>query len=127
MDDAWNEGLLENMISRDMTENTLFYISVGKVGSDILIWKPSTNNSFAIVSAWELIRMKSEVMNGSTQFWNPDLPKKICICMWKEKYGYLTIDNIIQNRGINLISKCDCCSKPKIETIDHVLCTGEFA
>lgn len=71
--------------------------------------------------------MKSELMQGSNWFRHQDLSKKISICMSKVKYGYLTMDNRIQSHGISLTSKFDCRSKPEIETIDHVLCIGDFA
>lgn len=66
-------------------------------------------------------------MYCSKWFWHPNLPKKISICIGKAKYKFLVVDNKIQTYGIILASKCDCCLKPKYETIDHVLCTREVA
>lgn len=37
------------------------------------------------------------------------------------------MDDNIAKLGIPLVSKCNCCVSPKQETIDHVLCSGEFA
>lgn len=70
---------------------------------------------------------KGDVASGMEWCWHPALPKEISVCMWKEKFQCLLVDNRLQGRDICLVLKYDHCPQLEKEMIDHILCSGEFA
>lgn len=58
-----------------MMENITQEIRV-REGLDIVIWKTTTNGQFTIATAWKLIRVKGELVQGSNWFWHPMLLEK---------------------------------------------------
>lgn len=47
--------------------------------------------------------------------------------MWKAVNNCLSVDERVRRVGIPMISKCNCCSRSKMEDLNHVLRTREFA
>lgn len=46
---------------------------------------------------------------------------------WRARLKALPVDETIKGLGVPIVSKCECCVVPKVETLDHVLCDGEEA
>lgn len=52
------------------------------------------------------------------------LPKKWSFFVWRAKRKAIPVDNIIQQLGISIASKCECCIQPQLESLNHILCGG---
>ncbi|KAG7979916.1 hypothetical protein I3843_05G155000 [Carya illinoinensis] len=76
--------------------------------SDVLIWKHTVEGKFTTKSAWELSREKGQIYE------------------WKKwaKRGAVPTDDRVQRLNIPLVSKCQCCVIPDVESLNHVLCAG---
>lgn len=47
--------------------------------------------------------------------------------MWKAHFHYLLVDSRVQECGVQLASRCDCCTIKKLEIFEHVFCSCELA
>ncbi|KAG2411275.1 hypothetical protein I3760_Q015100 [Carya illinoinensis] len=76
--------------------------------SDVLIWKHTVEGKFTTKSAWELSRENGQIYE------------------WKKwtKRGAVPTDDRVQRLNIPLVSKCQCCVIPDVESLNHVLCAG---
>ncbi|CAI9774048.1 unnamed protein product [Fraxinus pennsylvanica] len=85
-------------------------IGARKEGSDMIIWKSNDNEEFSTSSAWDLVRVRS-----------PEIP-------WMKWIGHKSLPKkMVRSTGIALVSRCDCCDKEQVETLDHVLNSGDIA
>lgn len=96
-------------------------------GRDLHVWKPSKEGLFSTKSVWEVIRKKGMACAWRRWLWPNCVPKRISFVSWRAKLNCLPVDNVVQSTEISLVSKCECCVNPSVETIDHVLCNGEVA
>lgn len=87
------------------------------------------NSSGAIKTAdiYDFIRDKSSKRFIFKFIWNSAIPPKISVFMWRALNKALPVDVMIQRKNISLASKCCCCSKPDIETIEHLFIFSETA
>ncbi|CAI9763513.1 unnamed protein product [Fraxinus pennsylvanica] len=102
-------------------------IGARKEGSDMVIWKPNDNGDFSTSSAWDIVRVRSPKIPWMKWIWHKFLPKKVSFCMWKVKFNCLSVDSRVRSTGVALVSRCDCCDKGQVETLDHVLNSGDIA
>ncbi|XP_041022432.1 uncharacterized protein LOC121263546 [Juglans microcarpa x Juglans regia] len=54
------------------------------------------------------------------------MPKKMSFFCWRARQKAVPVDEVIQQLGIPLASKCCCCGVPNIETLDYALCEGKW-
>lgn len=96
-------------------------------GSDICVWKSSVDGGFSTKSAWHIIRHWGEICTWKKWLWKDWLPKKMYFFVWRAKRIADPVDDVILNLEIPLVSKCECCDQPKVETFHHLLCEGDGA
>ncbi|KAK4859764.1 hypothetical protein QYF36_011330 [Acer negundo] len=82
---------------------------------------------FSTKSAWEIIRRRGSICPWNKWLWHKHVPKKMSFVCWRARKEALPVDDLIQKLGVSIASKCNCCSCPQAENIDHVLCDGEVA
>ncbi|KAF5475514.1 hypothetical protein F2P56_007314, partial [Juglans regia] len=77
-------------------------------------------------SAWNCIRIKGQTFPWAKWVWNPALPRKISVTMWKAMHECLPLDDRVRRIGIPIVSGCDCCRVRACEDAYHVLAKGGF-
>lgn len=76
----------------------------------MLVWKPSHDGSFSSATTWDVIRVKAPSVQGMNWIWHGQVPKKMPVCVWKEKCNCFLFDDRLQSMCILIVSKCDYCS-----------------
>ncbi|KAF5472990.1 hypothetical protein F2P56_009642 [Juglans regia] len=125
--DGWNVNMLLELLVEEKANVVMSSGLSCKEGIDIPIWEPSIDGKFNTASAWEVVRDHREENLMLKWFWNPLLPKRVSICMWKAWFACHPVDMCIQSVGIQLASRCNCCQNGKVKSLDHVLCSGSIA
>lgn len=59
--------------------------------------------------------------------WNKVTNERVKAFNWKVCRGALPVDSMVQSRGIPMVSRCICCRKPKVETIEHLMIHSDIA
>ncbi|XP_042962535.1 uncharacterized protein LOC122296805 [Carya illinoinensis] len=126
-ENGWKVEVFDQLVRAETTEKIIAELGRVKQGKDILIWLPKAHGNFSTKSAWECIRLRSPNLPWAKWLWNPALPRKMSIIMWKAQHNCLPVDDRVRRTGIPLTSKCDCCREGSYEDQNHVLATGEFA
>lgn len=66
-------------------------------------------------------------MGAHNLIWYKVVLVKWAFFAWRACLGGILVDQCIQRKGIHMASRCNCCSNPSVETIDHVLVISEVA
>ena len=94
-------------------------------GQDSITWDLD-DTGFKFRSAWNAVRSHGSVKIWTGFIWCKGTVPQKAFCAWRElSYGLPTQD-LLQQRGITLVSRCPlcCCAS---ETTDHVLWSCSFA
>lgn len=81
---------------------------------DRCVWTANMDGHFTVKSAWEISRVKCSTLGLSKMMWHSSIPLKWSFLTWEAVRGEVSLDVNIQRKGINLASKCGCCSNPSI-------------
>ena len=80
-----------------------------------------------MTSAWESIWTSLSKYEILGLIWNEGLTPTISIFIWRLLYGRLPVDEKLQHRGIELVSRCQCCRSPSLESFSHVFLSSQSA
>lgn len=122
---GWNVELLRYLVSEQLVQKITRSDVKLKKGEDKCVWAPSVDGNFSTKSAWQLVRKKGSLCSWRRWLWHDVVPNKMSFCCWRVRRKLLPVDEAIMQLGIPMVSKCSCCAKPNMETLDHVLCEGE--
>lgn len=81
---------------------------------DIPCWSRSSNGSFSLSVAWQLVRKAHPTLSSSSFIWHRHLPKKVSIFMWRLFLFRLLLDKSLWRKGVQLASNCACCHTSNI-------------
>lgn len=116
-ENGWNWIKLSSVLPTHLATR-LFLIPFDLTSQAKIIWKPSPNGIFSTKSAWDLVRKKKPVHSIFSNIWHDRIPATISIFCWKLLKNWIPVDDVLQKKGICLVSKCQCCFST--ETISHV-------
>ncbi|KAM7461730.1 hypothetical protein LguiA_029851 [Lonicera macranthoides] len=94
---------------------------------DQCIWDAESDGRFTLKSAWSVCRFKRSSLYFSKLIWHHIIPLKWSTLAWIAVNKRLPLDDVIKRRGIQLASRCNCCSCPKQESIKHVFVSSRMA
>lgn len=94
---------------------------------DIPCWTASSNGKFSISSAWQTIRTVRPTSLSAKYIWHRFLPKHISVFIWRLFQHRIPIDEALWSKGIQLASKCACCSTGHMETFLHIFLESNTA
>lgn len=114
-------------LSTGILQDILSTASNIRDSSDQCVWTVNSDGNFTISSAWWVRRQKRNLMRYGTMLWHHLIPLKWSILVWKAVNGKLPLDFNLQQIGIQLASKCECCVDSKVESIDHLFVQSETA
>ncbi|XP_041027024.1 uncharacterized protein LOC121267244 [Juglans microcarpa x Juglans regia] len=81
---------------------------------------------FTTWSAWNCKRIKGQTFPWAKWVWNPAVPRKISMTMWKAMHECLPLDDRVRRIGILVVSSCDCCLVWVGEDVDHIFAKGGY-
>ncbi|XP_075499933.1 uncharacterized protein LOC142538505 [Primulina tabacum] len=121
---AWDFDLLCAVVATSVAEAiTLTPIALGE--PDLALWIHSSDSAFSIRSAWELVRLRDPVYDILTPCLGRWLRPTMSFFLWRFWHQWLPVDDMLQRRGFELASRCQCCDMS--ETFTHVFIDGPIA
>lgn len=94
---------------------------------DKLMFKASTNGAFSTKIYTDIIRNPLPKRRWPSRVWLNFLPPKIMTFLWKLMRHAIPVDTRIVSNGVQLASKCRCCSEVAEESIMHLFIHSEIA
>ncbi|GAA0168908.1 reverse transcriptase [Lithospermum erythrorhizon] len=120
----WDEDKLSSMISQEhLSKVKAVFIDHGS--PDRAIWKESIDGNFSFKGTYEELRHKRNRSALYAAIWHSNIPRKMSFLAWRLMRGCLPVDEVMQQKGISLASKCQCCQQ--IETVVHIFFTNHIA
>ncbi|XP_075499181.1 uncharacterized protein LOC142537558 [Primulina tabacum] len=123
-DGAWDFDLLCSVVPPSVAE-TITLIPIASGEHDSAIWVHSSDGVFSLKSAWELVRLRDQVSDIFTPCWGSWLRPTMSFFLWRFWHQWLPVDDVLQRRGFELASKCQCCEMP--ETFTHIFIDSPLA
>ncbi|XP_075504648.1 uncharacterized protein LOC142542098 [Primulina tabacum] len=123
-DGAWDFDLLCSVVPPSVAE-TITLIPIASGEPDSAIWVHSSDGVFSLKSAWELVRLRDQVSDIFTPCWGSWLRPTMSFFLWRFWHQWLPVDDVLQRRGFELASKCQCCEMP--ETFTHIFIDSPLA
>lgn len=90
-------------------------------------WMLEASGNFSVRSAWNYIRQKDQEEDIFKNMWSKKLPFKQSFFLWSMWKFRVPVDEVVQSMGINIASRCWCCTHPKFETMSHLFLTSDTA
>ncbi|XP_035549712.1 uncharacterized protein LOC118349411 [Juglans regia] len=127
LNNGWDVDFIRQLVGPDQIDEILEDLCKAKPGMDVLIWSKNDNGLFSTKSAWDCIRIRSDIIEGHSWIWHKSLPLKMSSLMWKAWYMAFSVDHHLRRIGIPITSRCDCCANGHFEDQNHVLFAGDIA
>lgn len=102
---------------------TLIPVASGE--PNLILWSHSSDSAFSLKSAWELVRLRNHISDNLTSCWGSWLRPTMSFFLWRFWHQWLPTDDVLQRRGIVLVSKCQCCDMSK--TFTHIFIDSPIA
>ncbi|KAI3473655.1 hypothetical protein Pfo_031429 [Paulownia fortunei] len=113
-DRNWNVQRLLRVLPRHLVDLSCG-VSISCDRRDTAVWKLTTHGDFSIPSAWESMRQGRVKSMLLKDLWGPYLTPTMSI----------PADLRLQRKGLQLASKCQCCSS--LKSIQHIFISGDCA
>ncbi|XP_073051343.1 uncharacterized protein [Primulina eburnea] len=123
-DGVWEFDFLCSVVPPSVAE-TIALIPIALGEPDLSIWVHSSDGVFSLKSAWELVRLRDQVSDIFTPCWGSWLRPTMSFFLWRFWHQWLPVDDVLQRRGFELASKCQCCEMP--ETFAHIFIDSPIA
>ncbi|XP_073120503.1 uncharacterized protein [Henckelia pumila] len=120
----WDFDLLCAVVAPSVAEE-IVQIPVLVDEPDATIWIHSTDGAFFVRSAWEQVRPRGSVSDIFTPCWGRWMRPTMSFFLWRFWHRWLPVDEVLQQRGFSLVSKCQCCEMS--ETFTHIFIDGPIA
>lgn len=128
-ENGWNRDKLTQILSHEVVSHIIQNIPC-LIETEIIDnswWMEETNGKFTVKSAWNYIRHRGANEQLFNNMWTKGLTFKISFLLWRAWMARIPTDDIIQKMGINMVSKCWCCTEHQRETINHIFLTAPIA
>ncbi|XP_073153634.1 uncharacterized protein [Henckelia pumila] len=123
-DGNWVANRLLLVVPLDIL-NLILKVPIHPLDMDRAVWKSTINGVFLSKSAWDVIRHRDSVIDWFHGCWSKLLRPSISIFCWRWFFHRLPVDDILQSRGVALVSACHCCRTS--ESFDHIFFLGNLA
>ncbi|XP_073149154.1 uncharacterized protein [Henckelia pumila] len=120
----WDFDLLCAVVAPSVAEE-IVQIPVLVDEPDATIWIHSTDGAFFVRSAWEQVRPRGSISDIFTPCWGRWMRPTMSFFLWRFWHRWLPVDEVLQQRGFSLVSKCQCCEMS--ETFTHIFIDGPIA
>lgn len=127
VDGRWDFERLRPLIGDHLVGRLYDNAPVLTENKDVIRWSKNPSGLFSTKSAWDAIRQVKEVHPILLTTWQLPIPLKSKLLVWKIMKNIIPVDVKAQTQGIQLASKCCCCTDPNIETLHHVFIEDENA
>ncbi|GAA0147841.1 reverse transcriptase [Lithospermum erythrorhizon] len=120
----WDECKLGSLISQEHLSKVLT-VFIDHGSQDKAIWKESADGHFSFKATYEELRHQGNRSALYAALWHSNIPRKMSFLAWRLMRGCLPVDEVMQQKGIPLASKCQCCQQ--VETLEHIFFSSNIA
>ncbi|XP_042387015.1 uncharacterized protein LOC121978787 [Zingiber officinale] len=85
---------------------------------DVMVWRPTRDGRFTTRSAWEVYRTAHQREDVAIVTLSRLLLPTISVFIWRFFRRRLPVDEVLQQRGVCLVSRCQCCEA--VESWEHL-------
>ncbi|KAI0498937.1 hypothetical protein KFK09_019835 [Dendrobium nobile] len=121
INDNWNIALLRDALPNEIVD-LIIKIPVQMQYKDKIMFKLDSSGKFSFKKIWENIRVKNEISHTYQALWHNTIPISYSLLVWRCLKGYLPVDSRLWEKGLYLVSKCQCCAN--IESNQHIFVTS---
>lgn len=82
---------------------------------------------FRVADYVDYCRLRRPKKEWAEIVWKKVTSARVNAFTWKVYRGALPVDSNVQSRGIPIASRCVCCARPTVETLDHLLVNSNMA
>ncbi|KAL0283411.1 UNVERIFIED_CONTAM: putative ribonuclease H protein [Sesamum radiatum] len=86
------------------------------------MWKLSGDGNFSMKATWNSLRHKRAIQQLAKEIWCPFITPTMSIFVWRLANNKIPVEEKLQEKGIQLASKCTCCDH--VESLQHVFIEG---
>ncbi|XP_075496425.1 uncharacterized protein LOC142533502 [Primulina tabacum] len=120
----WAFDLLCSVVAPSVAK-AIFLMPIASGEPDVARWIHSSDGAFTLRSAWELVRLRDQSSYILTPCWGRWLRPTMSFFLWRFWHQWLPVDDVLQRRGFDLASRCQCCDMP--ETFTHIFIDSPVA
>ncbi|WCJ21899.1 RNA-directed DNA polymerase (reverse transcriptase)-related family protein [Euphorbia peplus] len=100
-------------------------VKISNSADDVCCWKLSSNGSFNVKDAYNLVRQVYPSVPWHSFIWKEFLPPSRSLVVWKAIHGKLTTEDLLKLKGFQIASRCALCDATE-ESIDHIFARCRF-
>ncbi|KAL0923443.1 hypothetical protein M5K25_007500 [Dendrobium thyrsiflorum] len=113
-------GLIPELIIQKII-NTPFNLG----NEDKLNFTLTNNNCFNAKKVWNYFRTKFPTNKVFSMVWHRNIPATVSVFVWRLLHKFVPADDMLIDKGISVVSKCQCCFH--VENINHIFVSGPVA
>ncbi|KAG6469541.1 hypothetical protein ZIOFF_070470 [Zingiber officinale] len=116
-DGSWSQEILQRVLPSSVAEEVT-EVQLRPEEEDVMLWRPTRDGRFTTRSAWEAYRTAHQREDVAIVTWSRLLLPTISVFIWRFFRRRLPVDEILQQRGACLASRCQCCEA--VESWEHL-------
>ncbi|KAG6538552.1 hypothetical protein ZIOFF_003676 [Zingiber officinale] len=116
-DGSWSQEILQRVLPSSVAEEVT-EVQLRPEEEDVMLWRPTRDGRFTTRSAWEAYRTPHQREDVAIVTWSRLLLPTISVFSWRFFRRRLPVDEILQQRGVCLVSRCQCCAA--VESWEHL-------
>ncbi|KAL6569244.1 hypothetical protein OROMI_013758 [Orobanche minor] len=121
VDGSWDRGRVESIVGDQLGFSPQFIqdilaTPIAEDDSDSMCWTLTSSGAFSLTSAWSHIRVRDQANLIYGAIWTAFLTPTISVFIWRLLQRQIPTDDILQQRGVSLASRCLCCSQTQTQT-----------
>ncbi|XP_042443883.1 uncharacterized protein LOC122028980 [Zingiber officinale] len=114
---SWSQEILQRVLPSSVAEEVT-EVQLRPEEEDVMLWRPTRDGRFTTRSAWEAYRTAHQREDVAIVTWSRLLLPTISVFIWRFFRRRLPVDVILQQRGVCLASRCQCCEA--VESWEHL-------
>ncbi|KAG6513034.1 hypothetical protein ZIOFF_031180 [Zingiber officinale] len=111
--DRWQLEPGDTSVAEEVTE-----VHLRPEEEDVMVWRPTRDGRFTTRSAWEVYRTAHQREDVAIVTLSRLLLPTISVFIWRFFRRRLPVDEVLQQRGVCLVSRCQCCEA--VESWEHL-------
>ncbi|KAG6466890.1 hypothetical protein ZIOFF_075312 [Zingiber officinale] len=114
---SWSQERLQRVLPSSVAEEVT-EVHLRPEEEDVMVWRPTRDGRFTTRSAWEVYRTAHQREDVAIVTWSRLLLPTISVFIWRFFRRRLPVDEVLQQRGVCLVSRCQCCEA--VESWEHL-------
>ncbi|EOX94265.1 Uncharacterized protein TCM_003833 [Theobroma cacao] len=97
----------------------ILQIPIDTTSEDATYWVPTSDGTFLMKSAWEIVRQRRVVNQTFSYIWHKSILLTTSFFLWRLLHDWIPVELKMKTKGFQLASRCRCCNSE--ESLIHVM------